>query len=622
MPLTPPVWIPGQPISAKKLNTDLYSFRAGNAYAPNGILFHAQRPTLCEYIINSSVGGQTASTGGSFIRPGISPGLALWNNFWDSSAYYGPGADIGNQTANGQFTPQVPGAKGVFEVTASGGGWYLFGGCLPVSAAATSGSSGTGIQALSGAPSLIATSQLSSTTRDNAGFALDLVNPASPTVWNSVAGWEGSTTGTVASSFVPFSGGTGPVSDWSGEIGRQFAAWSSVETANGTTVGAGPSVPAAFTSATALTSTLLNTDIVNNLNFLNMPPLLRQSYMLATTIATGTVTTVPLAGTTAGPLVDTYTGYNSTTHVYTVPVSGVYLVHGQVSYTPDAGAAYQLQAGVQINALNLWGPSYQNIGVANGGTGTIGTVTRLLDLNANDTVKLITQHNRGSNTTLWNSGSAPSRLIMQWMGALGTPSTLWTNPDTGFRWQAGTPGSQLPALFNSHIQNDIGFLINKPYLLSYQTVTTGQTAFAANTTGNLIMDTASGRVHASTGDNYSGYNTGTGVYTAVRAGWYLVIGEYKIANNSSAPYPIVAQVRAPGTGHQNDPLYWCQHVATDNTAVSTMPAGSTYVNLHYLRVNDTIQPAARVQPANGTNTWGVTVVSGQESHFELIWLSQ
>lgn len=626
MPVNPAAWVTGQPVSAKKLNTDLYAFKNGNAYAPNGILFHAQRPTLMEYLYDTFVSYQQPfSFGGSvqaLIRSGVNQ--ALWWNVWDSSAYYGPGADVAAFNASGTFQALVPGARGLSEVSPTGKGWYMVGGHVDIQAVPAGNSPasfGTGLTINQSTSQLtMGAIQRASQVRDNTAFVLDLYNPANATDNVTVVGWGGSTTGAASVQYHP---ANVQLTDWSGETSRLFTYWASIDKVNGTAVAAGPSVPAAFTGASAITTSLLNTDLTNNLNFLNMPPILRAAYQLSATINNGlAVQVVPLAGTTDGPQIDTYNGFSATTHLYTVPVSGVYLVHGCVTYTPDATAAYQAQAGVQIGALNLWGPSYTTTGSANGGCGNVATVTRLLDLNANDTVALITRTNKGAaNTTYWNTPGVPCKLVVQWVGALGTPSTLWTNPDTSFRWQAGTPGSQLASLFNTHVQNDLGFLIQKPYLLSYQTVTTGQTAFAANTPGNLIMNLAQGRVHASVGDNYSGYSTVTGVYTAQRAGWYLVVGEYTIATNASMPYPIVAQVTAPGTGNQLDAKYWGQHIDTSDGNATAL-AGATYCNLHYLRVNDTIRPTAQVQPANGTNTWGVATATGQESSFGLIWLSQ
>ena len=46
-----------------------------------------------------------------------------------------------------------------------------------------------------------------------------------------------------------------------------------------------------------------------------------------------------------------------------------------------------------------------------------------------------------------------------------------------------------------------------------------------NSTHVVVMDTAAGIVHADNGDNYSGFNTTSSVYTAQVAGWYLAIYE-------------------------------------------------------------------------------------------------
>jgi len=247
----------------------------------------------------------------------------------------------------------------------------------------------------------------------------------------------------------------------------------------------------------------------------------------------------------------------------------------------------------------------------------VATITRLLDLHAGDTVKLTTQHNKGANASLWNDGSfdTPCRLVLQWMGASGVPSTLWTNPDPGFRWQAGTPGSQLTSLFNARLTNDLNFLVSKPYLLTYQTV--AQTALAANTSVRVSVDHLGGRIHNDNGDNYSGWTGSPSYfYTAQRAGWYLVVGDYCTTSTTGGTAMDTAAQVTQNNGHQNSPLYWGQHMHWTTSFFT----GATYVNLQYLRVGDTIGPNVQGQPAAGT--WATAVSATQESNFGLIWLSQ
>lgn len=620
MPVDPTQWVLNQPVSAKKLNTDLYTYTPGNANTPNGVLFHAQKPMWYEYVQECGAsqvqGSSVAGTFGPISTAGISTVAATWAEVWDSAAYYGAGADAPGNLALGHFIGATLGANGLPEVapTASGG-WYMIGGNIAWAAATTAPATngvGVSVNQVTSANPLLA-NQLSSTLHDNCAFGLDLLNPNNSSNY-ALGGYASGS----ATSQAYHTVGAVLASDWTGETTRQFSWWTNVNPANGSKASVPPVPPSLATSLTTMTSAGLNSTIVNTLNFLNMPPVLRASNGLTTSIASGSNVSVPLNGTAFGAQLDTFGGLAS--GVYTVPTDGVYLVHGAVSWVADSSSSYNRQTGVKVGltgggTLQLLGPAYQTASTANAGSGTISTITRLLDLKQGDTLTLTAGHNKGSATNL--SSTNPTRLIVQWMSALGTPSTLWQNPDPGYRWQAGTPGSQLPALFNQYTVNDLNFLINKPYLLSSQTsAQTGLTAGPTST--NLTNMSATGPVHASVGDNYSGFASNK--YTAVRAGWYLVVEELTTATSTSTPYNPCAQVFVAGTGlfqQASDGTSWGQHVATTS---GSMNPGATYVNIHYLRVGDSIQPAGFVNLATGN--WGTAVPAGQASSFGLVWMGQ
>jgi hypothetical protein len=221
--------------------------------------------------------------------------------------------------------------------------------------------------------------QLSSTTRDNASYALDLV-PASTVSYSSPVGQCADTSG---SSYTFLSN----TQDYSGELSRWYGLWAGVVTGGGT-VSTVPTPQTSFTAASQVTSSLLNglNGLGGALNCLNNPPMLRAANLDSTSIANSTVTTVPIAGNTSGPQVDSYSGLSAGSNLYTVPLAGLYLVHGFVNYTANTGG--QRQAGIQVNgSTNLWGPSYSAAGTG----GTSPQVTRILDLHAGDTVKLVRQ---------------------------------------------------------------------------------------------------------------------------------------------------------------------------------------------------------------------------------------
>lgn len=655
MPVNAPLWASNQALSAKKLNTDLYSYVPGNAYTPNGILFHTRRPLLFEYVYGVGSGQALASSvAGSFNTLKASTtalNSAMWSNVWDSAAYFGPGGDyaganntIGsNQTGVplGTVSASVPGASGFPDAgVSSGNGFYWLSGTVVVGVFSGTNTNqvfgcGLSFNQSNTAASPLCCCQLGSAAHDNAAFMLDLFHIDNAANNFGIGGYGADSAGNVTNAYHT---DTNP-SDWSGEQNRMFSFWASIDDAarinseygagNGVLYGVqgpgAPTPPSTFTGASAITSANLNSQVVNTLNFLHGTPLLRVGTIVNQAVPNANADTkITISQTTSPqpPEVDTWAGWSDATNTYTVPVSGVYLVHGAVSWAPTAAASFNVQAGIAVGANTYWGPGYQTTASASAGTGTIATVTRLMDLNAGDTVQLHGRHNSGAgNASTWSAVTwAPCRLVMQWLGALGVPSTLWTVPDPDFRWQAGTPGSTLVTQFNSHLVNDLGFLVNRPYLLSWQSVVAASnTGVAANAQAVVVMDQVAGRVHASTGDNYSGWTSGAAnKYTCQRTGWYLVVGEYTIATNASTPYPIAAQVVIPNAqAHSN--TWWGQHIST--TSGSTNP-GATFLNVQYLRAGDTIQPAAMVQPANNTNTWATAVPARQESHFGLIWLSQ
>jgi hypothetical protein len=626
MPVTPAPWTAFESVSANKLNTDLYTFIPGNAFTPNGILFHAQRPILSDFVALWTGGSCPANTNTAFSAYTAFNNVNLvdWYNYWDSAAYYGPGADSAGNEAAGTFTPVTLGGQGNVETTQHGGGFYVALGQLVMGACPTAfGGLGIGISNSSvgsGNPAPMLANQLYSNQRDGCAYGLAVIAPAgggvgvpNQEVYNLGVNCA-ITTGT--STVNPHAGG----GDWSGENSKFQVWWASISN-NEVTVAGGPTPPAAFTGSTSVTSTLMNNGVTNTLNFLNQPPLFQATSINSNTIASGTATQVSLTAPGASPFlpqVDTFNGLSGST--YTVPVSGVYLVHGSVAYS-SSGSAFNCVAGVQINSTNYWGPAYQQVGAGTGVGATMPAYTALLDLNAGDTVKLMTYNNLSGGAGLNNGAKAPCKLLLQWMGALGVPSTLWNNPDTSYRWAAGTPANQMAATFNQYLTNDLGFLVNRPYLLSTQT--TQQTGLV--TGAEVTVTTAvGGRVHASNGDNYSGWTSGSSnLYTCQRAGWYLAVGSYIISNLGSGHNTnIIGQAKIPGIAGsgQNSVQYWGQHVPSESASLSP---GADFVNVVYLGVGDTIQPQIMVQSTLANFQTSVNqVITGQASTFGLVWLGQ
>ncbi len=489
------------------------------------------------------------------------------------------------------MNPAVPGSGGTS--TGPPGGTYLAWGFAGFSATAHAGGSGAGI----GENGTVVAGgiQASSTTRGNIAYALDLAEASNGQLLNL----EGYCSDSSAGSYTY----NNRLTDYSGDLTRFCGMWAA--TAGAVAIALSVPSPPAWESGGTVTSNALNGDVIGNpLLLLNAPPALRAGTPLTTAVAGGSTVTVPLGD----PQIDTYTSFSPSAHTWTVPLDGVYLVHGLAYY--GTATTTNVQAGIQVNgSLTLWGPAYQAAGTGS----TAPQVTRLLDLQAGDVVKLVTQSNTSGNAL----GSAyPSRLVSLWMSALAPSNGAWSwsPPDTGFRWQAGTPGSSVTAQFQQHLTNDLSFLIERPYLLNYQG--TAQAGLAENEFHTITMNsTPAGRVHGSAGDPYGGWGTGSGGYWAAPVpGWYLVVAGYAQAVPASTPASCVAAILQTPQGSQEPD--WYQQVST--TSAGFLP-GAEAVGAYYLRAGDTVQPQYQQQDGGAFAT---TVSAGHESSFGCVWLSE
>lgn len=601
MPVNPTIYGSG-PLTASQLNGDLYTYAQGNNHTPNGILFHANPPLVMSNLWKAPP-NQGASAGGTSTT---TEDIGFWNAAIDTSCLFGTGGDFMGKGAAGHFTARVPGSAGL--QAASAGGWYLAWNVTAIGTPANA--QGFGCQLYSnGATAALGNVQLSSTTRDNAAYGVDLMTATSV---QSIAG----------GGFLIDSGGASVAyklnaTDYTGETCHFGALWAAPLASSGNTVlGSLPVPTTGYASNTKLTAALLNGNGIGGpLSFLNNPPACRAAGAPTTSIpnnGTLTPTAVPL---TTAPLLDNWSGFSTGTSLYTVPVSGVYLVNGVVNYT--ASTAGQRVAGLKIaGGTTYWGPSYN----ATGAGVCRPSVLRLMDLNAGDTISLVTGQNSGGALAL--ASSFTSRLVVKFMCALAASnsSLSWTAPDTKFRWQAGAPGSSLPGLFNSHLANDLSFLIQRPYLLAWQSTIQSGLSNAAFSVIN--MNTLGGRVHATAGDPYGGWTSGAAnAYAAVVPGWYLCVLNVTQAVPSVTPaHPLAAigYFQQGGAAQGSGTQQWGQHIRT--TSASFLP-GAEAIGLFYLRAGDFVQP--QYQQQDGGATYNTAVgTTGQESSFGCVWVSE
>jgi hypothetical protein len=582
MPLNPASFPASEPPTAKQLNTALYTYTPGSNFTPTGVLFHANRPLLVEGLQVTL--SQASSSSGSTTPLS---GSGNWKNYFDNASLFGGGADTAYDTANGWLNPGTPGSDGI---PGSAGGHFVIWGFPCFSA--TTNARGAGSYLIANGTAVSGGKQLSSTTHDNASYVMDIVTTVSGQT-TSLTGWCADTSGN------PYAYRFN-LTDYSGETTRFYGFWCGV-VSGGATVSSVPVIPA-WNSASTVTSTVLNTSAVGGpMTLLNNPPVLRVGTSLGgSSPGASTLSIVPLGGAQ----VDTYSAWTSSASFYTVPVSGVYLVHGYVFYSTST--TNNVQAIIFINsATAVYGPAYQAVSGINFGC----EVTRLLDLEAGDIIQLATFTN-GSNSY----GSDLCRIMVTWMAALGTGSTVsFTPPDTGYRWQAGTSGNSLVTAFQQHLANDVSFLIQRPYLLAYQS--TAQTGLSQNVFHTITMNTVSGIVHGSAGDPYGGWHTSSGGYYAAPVdGWYLVIAGYAQSSLASGTASCLAGILQTPAGSQSPDYY--QHVSTTTTGLNP---GAEAIGVYYLRAGDTVQPQYLQQDAG---TFSTTVTAGHQSSFGVVWLCE
>ncbi len=356
--------------------------------------------------------------------------------------------------------------------------------------------------------------------------------------------------------------------------------------------------------------------IAGPVNFLSNPPALRISAEINQTTAPGTITTIAWGG--ISPALDNYSGW--VTNEYSVQRDGLYLVHGLASFA--ASSAGNRQAALTVGATTYWGPATP---APSSGTANCPK-TQILSLHAGDLVKLAVYQTTGSGLNLATTDQ--TRMLIVWLGEQGVPASLWSPPDTTFRWQSGTMGENLggdlSALFQQHLASDLGFLCNRPYLLAYQA--TPQSGLSASAFSAVTLDTVGGIIHgADNGDNYSGWTPGAAnLYTAQVPGWYLMCGEFFVSNPASPGATVTAAVLPSTSGGVTPSATPDRYQIIQPTTSASMGGGATVFGLQYLLAGETVTPQVRTRGYGATySTLTGSANGGQfSSHFEMVWLSE
>ena len=174
-------------------------------------------------------------------------------------------------------------------------------------------------------------------------------------------------------------------------------------------------VPPLTAVPTPITASWLNANLRDAVNFLIYPPACRAHY----TAGSSTLANTTLASPAIVPLtttdLDNYSGYTTGASAhYTAPVSGRYLIAGQV-FLASSSTATWYACGVRVNGTTAyWGGITRFAGTSQAGG---AAVAKRLRLNAGDTVQLIAAQASGGAIAYNTTASNQTRMLAVWEGA-------------------------------------------------------------------------------------------------------------------------------------------------------------------------------------------------------------
>lgn len=584
MPIRPHTWVDNQDfLTATLLNGDLRCLN-GQEFVPTGVQFHARRPVYKSF----SRATLTTSVGNGQWTPAYQNGggLLVSRPVGDTGGLYGAWMDP-FQTGNVNL-----------RINAGGGLSGTQGGLIFVCGYAvwptSSGSiAAGGADATSTNSSHDGTFQGGNGVTNSVAVVIDIVDGNNPNRFQ-VMGFNSS------------GGGLFPVtipanSDGSGQAPRVHAHWVSAYPGNGQILGSVPTPTTGWVTASAINAATLNSGVRNVLEYLNMPPVLRVQTPGNNQSLTAAAANVVNLGAASQ---DTYNAWSNSTNTYTVPVSGLYLVHGVATCQNFSG---EFRLGALINGTTYWGPRAIMPGSGEAG----GAKTQIFALNAGDTIQLVAWPSVAATLSSLHN----ARLIVMQVANIGAPAVAVTPPDTTYRWTAGTQGPIDP-LFNAHVANDLEFLTFRPYLMVRQG--TVQTGIGQNAATPITMDTVNGQPHNTSGDNYSGWNAGANKYVAPVSGWYMAVEEIFLNQPSLTANPWVTAAFSPNPNGQTS---W-DTFQRQNMATSGQYPGAMGLTYYYLRAGDSIQPGVVTGASSSTTISTAVGAPGINSHFELVWLGE
>src|SRR5215469_7936484 len=366
-----------------------------------------------------------------------------------------------------------------------------------------------------------------------------------------------------------------------------------------------PAPPVTWHSGNFVRSEVLRADVSRNVAFMTGRPLFYGAYNAAGYACTGT------HGINMGiEFYDNWNGHSPTTSAsgYFCQMPGWYLCKLLIGYNYTSATNEEFGAG--FNGLSGGSSFGFNYGALQSNGSTIPLASQCTDLilqtvtgpigGSGDFIQFLTVNNSGGSVGIIQNTAFFPYTTVRWVAADVTvpPSPLPGAPALA-AWPV-PPSFVTSSFLNTNIRDTAEFLLSPPILRAFQS---GSHTLAAQTfpAGTAVP------LNNVTVDNYSGFNTGTGVYTAPVAGNYFVHGQLNFnAIVSGGNYGLGFQVNS-GT------IQWCGHWGRTAETLGGGVDGQVRLRLN---ANDTVTMYA-TQSTLSTATY--SVASGATTRMIIVW---
>jgi hypothetical protein len=166
-----------------------------------------------------------------------------------------------------------------------------------------------------------------------------------------------------------------------------------------------------------VTSTFMNTNVRDTINFLTYPPVCKANYVAGAAALINQTFPAAQAIELNNVVVDNYGGFTTgTAAFYTTPRTGNYFCYGQVNLAATT-ATTNYCAGFSIaGGTTQWGDSLRVTGSADA-TGAGMCVAKRLRLTSGQTIQLMASQNSGASVNYAANAVDETRMIVVWEGS-------------------------------------------------------------------------------------------------------------------------------------------------------------------------------------------------------------